>query len=340
MPLTLENKITSHPVPYMFEKYDIVSSFLINFWENILFLLILTLLYLVARLFECALSKFFTPKVVRVMVQNFIFTQLYSFYGDILFYSTIEYRSLDMSEGLSGLSFFASCILLIIMFLCFLSHFRLLKKYQQIKLQAQNSGDMSSLDKFIESKNGLDVLFRDFKDKSLIYQSFLLLLTARDLAFSLILTTLFNHPLAQTIIILILNVAMFGYLLLRPPLTSKFDGAQQLYYEFITLSVNFSVLILAILDAIDSIGVELRTSIGRFVIAINMCFNFGALLFMLVSLGMLLKEIYQEYKAKSQAKKTAKLPDVKHTRPISSHPEVGEQMEVNPFPLQRFFLLK
>jgi len=319
MPLTLENKITNDAVPYMFEKYDVYSSFLVNFWENIVFLVILAALYLIVKLLEHVLSKYSTPKTLRVMIQNFIFTQLYSFYGDIVFFSTIEYRSLDPNEGIGAtLSFLSSCTLLIIMLICFIAHFLLLRKYQDIKRQAQNSDDMSVLDQFVESKNGQDVLFRDFKDKSLTHQSFLLLLTARDLAFSLILTTLFAHPLLQTVLVLIMNIAMFAYLLFWPPFASKFDGAQQLYYEFITLSVNGGVLILAILDGTDSTKIDLRTNIGRFIIVINMCFNFGALLFMLISCGLLLKEMYQEFRAKLRAKKQASLPE---TRPISPLPE-------------------
>jgi len=109
---------------------------------------------------------------------------------------------------------------------------------------------------------------------------------------------------------------MITYLLLRNPFVSLFDAIQQFFYEFITLTVSVSVLILAIMDAIDSRGRDLRNSIGGFIIIINLCFNFGALGFMLVKGWFTVKEIYQDYKAKRQQKKNIK---IKHKRPQTNN---------------------
>ena len=326
MPESIQNNIVSQPVPYMFEKYSIQSSFLWNFWNNLLLLVFLTLLFVSIKVIEYLIKlKTYQEKVIifRAMVQNFLISQLYSVYGDILFYSTIEYRSMDIHKGLTGLSFAFAILLTLIIISSLVLHFFFLQKYQRIKKTQSNP---EVLEKFIKSNEGNFVLFRDFKDRLLIQQSFLLLLTARDLAFSLLITTLFHHPLAQSIIILILNLLMIAYLILRNPFVSLFDYIQQFFYEFITLTVSVNVLILAIMDGIDSTGKELRTKIGNFIIITNLCFNFGALAFMLVKGWFVVKEIYENYKAKRQLNKN---PKIKHQRPESRGP--GPFLKESPF---------
>ena len=277
LPVSIAAKVVERPVPYMFEKYEVGSSFLLNFWNNFCFLIILSLVFIFVKILEIVLERCFSKKskldVIRAMVQNFILTQLYSVYGDIIFYSTLEYRSLDFSLGLTGLSFSLSIVFIGIMFICFGLHLFLLKKYQRIKKQAKKSNNQNLLDQFVDGHKGNFVLFKDFKDNLIIQQAFLFFLTARDLASSLIITTMFLHPLVQTILLLVLNLSMVAYLIWYRPFDSLFDGTQQLFYEVITLSVNVSVLIMAIMDVIHSSGYQLRRELGKFLIIVNMIFN-------------------------------------------------------------------
>ena len=318
MPVSIKAKIAKRPVPYMFEKYAVGSSFLLNFWNNFCFLIILTIAFVFVIILQLFLERFFSNKdsvqsklaVIRAMIQNFILTQLYSVYGDIVFYATLEYKSLDFSLGLTGLSFSFSIVFLAIMFVCFGLHLFLLRKYQRIKKQARISDNQNLLDQFVNGHKGNFVLFKDFKDTLIIQQAFLFFLTTRDLAFSLILTTMFLRPLILTILILILNLAMVSYLLWFRPFGSLFGASQQLFYEVITLSVNVSVLIMAIMDVIHSSGYQLRRELGKFLIIMNMLFNFGSLAFMLLKGWMVSKEIYESYKAKKNQQRKSKLSDL------------------------------
>ncbi len=72
------------------------------------------------------------------------------------------------------------------------------------------------------------------------------------------------------------------------------------------MSVNVSVLIMAIMDKIHSNGFELRMSIGKFVIITNMIFNFGSLAFMLIKGWTVVKEIYEAFKIQKKEKSNAK----------------------------------
>ncbi len=240
---------------------------------------------------------------IRAVVQNFVLAQLYSIYGDIILFSVLEYRSPNFTSGWSRFSFACTLVFPSMTLSLLMAHIFLLKNYQKIK---QQNAEM--LSQFVNKNKGSFVLFNDFKDYSFLRQSFLLLLTARDLIFSLLLATMFDHPLGESIFILCLNIAMVVYLILKPPFKSVFDATQQLFYEVIALIVNVCILIMAIMDEINSTGTDIRTFIGKLIIATNMIFNFGSLAFMLVKAFMTCKEIYQAHKLKKAlTKKTLKI---------------------------------
>jgi len=182
-------------------------------------------------------------------------------------------------------------------------HSMVLWKYQKTKrLVAETPEKQDLLSQFVSDQKGNQVLFNEYKDYSFIRQSFLLMLTARDLLFSLLLATMFEHPLMEVCFILCLNIAMVVYLIVKPPFKSVFDAAQQLFYEVVALAVNVSVLIMAIMDQIGSTGTDLRISIGKFIIIVNFVFNFGSLAFMLVKVSESIRDIYQIYKEKQNRK--------------------------------------
>ena len=307
LPSSVTSQIPNEDVPYVFDKRGVPSSFLENFWESLGMLLFVALIFLGVLLLELTVTKFpykYLPRHVlfaaRAIVQNFLLAQLYSVFGDMLFFATLEFRTPNVHHKWSRLSLAISIILLIFMFIILGFHVHLLSKYQKFR----KTDSQQALSKFENENKGNNVLFGDFKDISLARQSFLLLLTGRDLLFSLLLTTMFDHPLVECIFILVLNLAMVAYLLLLPPFKSTFDAAQQLFYEVVTLSVNVSVLILAIMDSIDSPdNPGFRSQIGRFIIIVNMVFNFGSLALMLVKAFQTFYEIYKAYKERKSKHK-------------------------------------
>jgi len=314
MPNSVEKRIPQEPVPYVFEKHEVPSSFLLNFWESFGVLLLVSFVYLTVRFLEWISTKIQQPQTkylshdvilsIRTSFQNFLLAQFYSVYGDILMFSILEFRSPNFTNGWSRFSFTSCLIFLFLMVALLSAHLMLLWRYQKTKrLAVETPEKQELLSQFVNDQKGNQVLFNEYKDYSFIRQSFLLLLTARDLLFSLFLATMFEHPLVEISFILCLNIAMVIYLILKPPFKSVFDAAQQLFYEVVALAVNVSVLIMAIMDEIGSTGTDLRNSIGRFIIVVNFVFNFGSLAFMLVKVSESIRNIYQLYKEKRNRKK-------------------------------------
>lgn len=131
---------------------------------------------------------------------------------------------------------------------------------------------------------------------------FVIFITLRDVIFSLLLATMFEYPLAQTIIITIMSCLMIVYLLFKKPFKSKFDAGQQLFFEIIGLMVNVGVFLNAILDAGEYKALEFRNNLGKLIIVSNMIFNFVTGSFMLYFLVQLLIDFYKDYQQK-RAKK-------------------------------------
>ncbi len=318
IPDKLERKFVNASLPEIFEKHQVNSCFLINFWEPLVMLLILVLFFVVVLGVDWMISQWMKKDKkslqyriitrVKVMVLNFLIVQLYGMYGDIVFYGMIEWRSTQVTAGINFLSSFAAIILLVAMILGFFLHVILLKRYQNVKRNFGAKAETKQhFDKFIADHEGIQVIFGDFKDQSLIHQSFILILTIRDILFSIILTTLFEHPLTECVLILLMNIVMLLYLVIKKPFREVFAQVQQIVLELITFIVNVSVLILAILDKRQLEAFDQRKTIGKLLIIINMVFNFSIVFFMLFSLGSQGWEIYQDYKQRHQLSKMKNL---------------------------------
>jgi len=324
IPEPILKEIPERHVPYVFKKYDVPSSFLVSFWENLGIVVFAAILWMLLKGLELLLNPKTVklPRKVRVLVQNFLITALFGVYGDLILFSVLEYRTLQFGWNLSLLSFLISITLFIAMFISFYFQFRLLLNYQRIKKQelASSASNKASklLEKFTRDHEGSQVLFKDFKDYSLVPQLFFFLLCSRDLVFSFILATMFEYPLAQTIIITLLDCLMIAYLFIKRPFKSSFDAAQQYFFEFITLIVNATVLINAILDTGEYQAFQARKNIGKIIIIANMIFNFVTAIFMLIAIFQVLIEFYREEKQK-RAKKLITLKTVNQLQRLPPH---------------------
>ena len=313
MPNSIKERIVDQPVPYTFAKYNVESSFLINFWQIFSVLVIVAFFFCCFKFFENITRKAkkrFLPfsyfKAVRVSGQNFLLTQLYSVFGDLVFYSVLEWRTLDPRTYLSWLSLSISLFLYCIMFSCFYFHWKLLFTYQRLKSKSLSSEKQEELTKFIDTHEGNQVLFRDFRDNSTKVQGFLFFFTLRDVALSLIFTALYNFPLIQAWLIFLFNLLMIVYLVMSKPFTSRLDLFQQIVFETLILVVNSSVLIMALMDQFGYEAVNMRIRLGKGIIVICMIFSFTVLGFVALKLLISLSYGYKAWKAQRIKKRQQK----------------------------------
>ena len=308
MPSEMEENIPETPVPEIFEKRQVASSFLLNSWDNLIFILIIMVIFILLQILILSVKKdkykwLRIIKRIKVSVQNYLITQLYAIYGDLIFYIILELRVIYLGNWTINLSFTIELILLLFIITSFTLHFLLLVKYQKIKKEAQNTNNKELLQQFQKDYEGVQMLFIDFKDDSLIHQAFIIYITSRDMLFSLVITTLFGLTLFQVTIFLLLNTSLLIYLILKRPFKERFEEIQQFTFEIIILTVNIIEIIGSTLDNMDSFGSNIQIVLGKLLIILNVGFNICALLFMIFKIVFSIKSAYQDYKQKKIVKR-------------------------------------
>ena len=166
-------------------------------------------------------------------------------------------------------------------------------------------------------------VYECYKDKSFDQQIFLALYVLRVSLFNIIVSYLYKNPLPQAILILLLNLAMVVYLVIKKPMKKLINLIQQLTIESILLVFNICVLILAFADNANSDSIGMRNNIGEVMSAINIIMPTASMALIAVKLLLIAKEFYDDYKL---SKKVEKLPQFSQPKirnhGISSQPRI------------------
>jgi len=174
---------------------------------------------------------------IRLTIQHFLLVTVYGMWGDLVLSALLEYQSHRFAFDITLFSFAVSSILISIMLVMLYSHVRLIQKYQVLKVK-----NPDALEAFEKDNEGVEPLYSDFVDESASKQGFLILLTFRELFFSIIITTLYNFPRIQVSIFSANSILFMIYLIAQRPFKRKFDLFQQIFFELLGLMVNISVL--------------------------------------------------------------------------------------------------
>jgi len=306
MPSAMEKNIPERPVPRIFEKRQIPASFLLNSWDNLIFILIIIVIFILLQIIMLCIKKekwLRIIKRIKVAVQNYLITQLYAIYGDLVFFIILELRVIYLGKWTINFSFTIELIFLLFIITSFTLHFLLLVRYQRVKKEARNTNNKELLQQFQKDYEGVQVLFIEFKDDSLLHHAFLIFITSRDMLFSLVITTLFESTLAQVMIFLLLNISLLIYLILKRPFKERFEELQQFTFEVIILTVSIIEITGAILEDMDSFGSNIQIILGKLLIILNISFNICALLFMTFKIIFCVKIAYNDFKQKKIVKK-------------------------------------
>ena len=299
IPTSIESNIIAQHIPYDFAKRDTPANFLLNYWDDLIFfLLVISVYVLIWTLNWIAVkiqTKYFPVSIIgklKIMTQNYLLNQLFTTYGDIIFFGVLELRILQLDSGISIFSFIMILSLILLIIISFGVYFKILLKYQKIKAES------IALEHFTKHYQGFQLFYNDFKDSSIFHQSVLFVMVIKDILFSLIITTLFEYPLVQALLTLMLSLLMVAYYLIKRPFKNTFEAAQQVIYEIIILIVTINIMILAVLDDDNSMDVTARNSISKVIIVLNFCFNFLAFLFLLAKIGEVLLDAYKNYRSR------------------------------------------
>ncbi len=160
-------------------------------------------------------------------------------------------------------------------------------------MERVKSKDQDEFEKLQSKLEGYKVLWKDFKDDSFIQMNSLVFIVLHNIIFCLILATMFEHLLAQVILINILSVVIIIYLIWFRPFDEKLELIQTIICETILFAVNLCLLILISLDS-DSPAKE---NVGQTIIILTMIFNFVPLGFLVFTAIIIAKKVYHAIQA-------------------------------------------
>jgi len=297
-------------LPEVFDRYNLGSLFLVNYWKSLVMILIGLSLYVIFRIINfCLLKKNKKNKVglafrsLDVAASNFTLTQVYGSLDDVIFFFILQTRSADFRIDFGKASFALSVVLFLLGFSILGVHITILRRYPRSSSGSKKEKSDSEAQRFkafLEKYENFKMFFQDFKDSDLFQQSFLLIYVGRSIISNIVITTLFEYPLLQTLLLTGLNVLILIYLMVCRPFKEVFNAAGQYFCEILLLVVNVSMLGMSIIDNMAERPEKAVERFSKIVIIMNMVLVVGSLVFMLLSIGRTFYMIYKEKKAQKK----------------------------------------
>jgi len=293
MGIAVQGHFIQQLLPVIYLKHELHSSFLMNYWEDLVNLVIavgLACMFLVLEKIFRAVDMA-VPEIIcqtlRVLTRwNFVIMAFAINIDDIILFSALEFKSLDSKSSGASLAF---AIIFLGLSLALIG--------QTIYLAVTKKNKTISED--------FQVLFNGFRDNHPFCQLFFILYMLRigvPMALAVLLET---TPLGNTALQVVLSFVVISFLIIFKPFVKKVNHYQLLLFEFLTLLMNCSVLALTMLSYNNKQNSQLAVVLGDFVIIGNDAINVMSLLFLVIKLHIESKIILAFIKKHSVPKKMA-----------------------------------
>jgi len=323
MPSSFDKDYEPKSMPFNFAKYRLNSSFLGNYWTNLLTLAFMLCCWIILRLLMKTKIYKNNPKALKNKtltflygaVLNFMVVELYGGLDDITLFFIFELKTTKLNTPFSWASFSFALLFTFLGIGIISFHFWILYKYQKLKrTQNQNEKDLH-LDAFNQKYENIKVLFQDFKDISILTHSFLALLTLRSISLNLVLILVPPlYSLFQATLLLSINVLFAVFLLLKRPFKYLPNEITQYYSEIIILVTYISVFVLAILDEVSAEAIHARKILNQCILKATLALNIGGFVFQSIGILASIYAIYLAWKNyRKQKKSVANLTDETNT---------------------------
>lgn len=246
-----------------FQGYDLYTSFLANFLDDLIIMGIIIsagILFFILERVSKALNWFY-PQIVferfSVLTKWNMFIILFTTnIGDIIFYSAIDFKNFQAASIQENISLIISAVMLTGILLLYIFNLYLLHKIREFKIKTFKVGDNTTLPDYYLKWQTCQVLFRGLKDTNVLTSGFYLMYSIRLTLPMLIALTLESSAIVQTSFYLILSCIMLLFLCILKPIKKTICNTNLIVIEAIVFIVNLSAFILTILDisGVDSDG--------------------------------------------------------------------------------------
>ena len=277
-------KYSSKDLPEVFSRYGLESAILMNFWKPLILSLGGFAVFVIFKLLEISLSKnkknliYMISRQVNILGSNFALIQFYGNLDDLTLYFTLEMRSTEFETGFRICSFVIAIVLLLAGVVFLVLHLVMLRK---------GAGPEGG------QYENISLICKDFKDKNIFIQSFLMIYVIRSVLSSLVFALLFEYPILQISLQLALNILMIVYLCWKRSFKELFNTLGQIFCEIALLVAHICVLILAIFDHNGS-GSNSIENVSKCIIIMNFILLFGCAALLIINLAKMLYKSFME----------------------------------------------
>jgi hypothetical protein len=286
VPEEIENNMPNLVLPDNFEKNGFYSSFLVNFWPSLMNLLIICMAIIIVCLAWCltANCKFINSKLNKlkgILKWNYLLASFSSYYGDIAFFSSFEFRIDQFRSSLEIFSFGVCIMANIALIVVSFTMFTITMKLSQQKTSKK-------LERMKQKLSDYQVVFDNFKSSSFSQQSFFLISCLRFYLFYSILAYLFNYPLTQATLINIQCLLFLAYLIFKRPLKNTLDLIVSIALELILEIIHACVFGFAVINQKNPDETVKATTLGNWIIGCTFAFMGVQSIYMVIQVIMLI----------------------------------------------------
>ena len=285
---TIKTSSTKYLLPDNFEQYKFHSSFLVNFWESLVSITFVSCLIVLIIVLNSCTKKWkrvnmLFSKLQDIIKWNFFFTYYMSFYGDIVLFTSFELRTIRLDSVMAVMSVLILMLINALPILMFIKTLHIVSYLEQETVEVHERLRKQNLMKFNKKWKSYLVVYETFRASYWSQRAFFFIYSLRIYLFYCIISYLYTQPLAQAILISLINIGMILYLIRRYPIRNSIKLLQNIVQEIVLMIVNGCIVTLAIFDAAKIGSAQSREKIGDVIMYCGIVFSWLGLVFLLIS---------------------------------------------------------
>ena len=332
-----ENTPVGH-VPYNFLKYNMHSSFFVNFFTPFIWLMIIVtfigLIYLWKYCYRKDKdSQVLLDRIKNILKWNFILAWFFDLYDGIIIYSSLSWRATTWSSGASIWSFILATFFFVLAFVVLGKSIKIVHQLHKILQSTYRKNILQKLlQDFREKTTAYQLIYEEVKGDSIFTIVLFPIYIIRIILFYVIIGYLFEHPRAQTPLLLIVNGAMLFYLIKFKPLKEKRKQIQYVLFESVLFFNYFLVFILSLPLGSSGPSESTRTALGYIIVCLYVLTVLTVLFYLAIQCFVKSMELLKYFKTYQDNKRA----QLEETPPVYvNEPEFQEYYHPGDRGLQR-----
>jgi len=308
----LENDFTRERLNEVYERSGLHSSFLVNFWEDLMtiFIAIFVAGLLWGLEVICTKHKLIRAQLILerlriIALWNWAIMVLAISIDDILLFSILEFKTFGKSDTQASSVF--SLLMCLFFFLGIFAMmfliFYLIKKQRKSCISVSpaeqpkvikdgNQTKTVNVIKFHDKWSCVQVVYNGFTQTNIFTELFFVFYMLRIGLPIFIAVLAEKSPLTVSIFQVLISIAVLTFLIRMKPFKKKINFIQILLFEVIIFVMNLWMFLLTIMSVSNTRDTAIKVVLGDLVIVGNTCINLLCLAFLVLKLKIEIDNFY------------------------------------------------